>query len=272
MSKRDPGLLKSVIAGVFDRAATTYDSVAGSYFSILGPRLVDKIDLPEGAVVVDVACGKGATLIPCAERVGASGMVLGVDVSSAMSRYARAHASERGLTNVVVGVMDGERLALQSACAQALVCGFSLHFLPNPSEAAAEFSRVLGSGGTIALSEWGAADDRWAWETELIGTLPVKSVSSGSFDTPEALRGVLAAAEFTDIEVTTESVTVRLADEDEWWAWKWSYSFRYMLEQLEMHTLDRFKAEAQERVRSMRKADGIPIELHAIMAVGRKSR
>ncbi|MQA99819.1 MAG: methyltransferase domain-containing protein [Actinobacteria bacterium] len=272
MNERDPGALKSLIAGFFDRAAPTYDGVAGSYFSILGPRLVDRIELREGATIVDVACGKGATLIPCAERAGTEGTVLGVDVSFEMVRSARAHARKRGLSNVVVAVMDGERLALRKACADAVVCGFSLHFFPNPLEAAAEFARVLSPGGTIALSEWGATDDRWAWEDELVGSLLVKSVSSGSFDNHEALEGFLESAEVTDIEKGTESVTVHLADEDEWWTWKWSYSFRYMLEQLDADARDRFQADALEHVRTMRRADGIAITLHALMAVGRKSR
>jgi ubiquinone/menaquinone biosynthesis C-methylase UbiE len=264
--------LKSLVAGVFDRASRTYDTVAGSYFSILGPRLIDKIDLREGRSIVDVACGKGATLIPCGERTGAEGTVIGVDVSFEMARYARAQARNRGLTNVVVAVMDAERLALPDAWADALVCGFSLHFFPDPLKAAAEFARVLCPGGAIAISEWGAADDRWAWEEQLVGSLPVKSVTSGSFNNAEALEGLLASARFTDIEVTTESVTVHLADEEEWWTWKWSYSFRYMLEQLDNDARDRFKEEALERVRNMRQADGIPITLQALMATGRKVR
>jgi SAM-dependent methyltransferase len=161
-------------------------------------------------------------------------------------------------------------LALHDAFADALVCGFSLHFFPNPAQASAEFARVLAPGGTVALSEWGASDDRWAWEDELVAGLPAKSVSSGSFDTPGALESFLASSGFTETAVTTEVVTVRLADEDEWWAWKWSYSFRYMLEQLDDDTRVRFKAEALERVRAMRQPDGIPITLHALMAVARK--
>jgi hypothetical protein len=146
-----------------------------------------------------------------------------------------------------------------------------LHFFPDPARAAAEFSRVLSPGGTIALSEWGHTDDRWLWEDDLVGRLQARSVSSGSFDTPEALEGFLAPAGFEDVEVQAESVTVRLADEEEWWSWKWSYSFRYVLEQLDVEVRDRFKAAALERVRSMREEDGIPMTLQALMATGHKA-
>lgn len=270
MERPEAGQRKRQVAGVFDRAASSYDDVAGSYFSVLGPRLVDKTDIPLGATVVDVACGKGATLLPAAQRVGAAGIVIGVDLSMEMVRSARAKVSGQGLANANVAVMDGEALALQDACADVAICGFSLHFFPDPIRAIRELARVLVANGGVAISEWGPTDERWAWEDELIGALPVKGVGAGSFDTPAALEQALAAAGLQQIEVTTESLTVSLSDAEEWWRWKWSYSFRHVLEHLDPRVRETFKRDAFEHLQTMRDDAGIVLPLHALMAVARK--
>ena len=270
MTTPDPGLRKKQVADVFDRAASSYDRVAGSYFSILGPRLVAQLDIASGATVVDVACGKGATAVPSARRSGPSGTVIGVDISSEMARLTSERASAEGLTNVCTAVMDGETLALADSCAAAVICGFSMHFFPDAPRAIREFLRILVPGGSLAISEWGATDERWVWEDELIGALPVAGVSSSFFDTDDLLEDLLRSAGAHDVRIVTEHVDIRLTDEEEWWAWKWSYSFRHVLERLEPEKLDRFKATAFDHLRSMRDDSGIPLTLHALMAVARK--
>ena len=271
MTTPDPGLRKKQVADVFDRAASTYDDVAGSYFSILGPRLVAKLDMASGATVIDVACGKGATVVPSASRSGPSGTVIGVDISSEMARRTSERASAEGLTNVCAAVMDGEMLALADSCADAVICGFSMHFFPDARRAIREFLRILVSGGSLAISEWGATDERWAWEDELIGALPVAGVSSSFFDTGDLLQDLLSSGGAHDIEVMTEHVDITLADEEEWWNWKWSYSFRHVLEHLEPSSLARFKRDAFERLETMRDGSGIPLRLEALMATARKA-
>jgi ubiquinone/menaquinone biosynthesis C-methylase UbiE len=262
---------KKLIADVFDRAATTYDSVAGSYLSVFGSRLVQRVDVSTGDRILDVACGKGATALPAAAQAAPTGAVLGFDLSIEMVRAARAKAADQGLENLTVAVMDAENISVRSASADVVICGFSMHFLPNPLRAIEGFARILADGGKVAISEWAPMDQSWAWEDELIGELPVKGVSSGSFDTAEALEDILSAAGLRDIQIAEESLAIDLADEEEWWRWKWSYSFRHVLEELDASARDRFKAKAFENLRAMRKDEGgIPLRLNALMALARK--
>ena len=83
--ERDVGA-KAWVSGVFDRAASTYDEVAGAYHDHFGARLVEFVGVGPGGVVLDVGCGRGAILMPAAARVGSSGTVVGVDLSPEMVR------------------------------------------------------------------------------------------------------------------------------------------------------------------------------------------
>jgi hypothetical protein len=52
-----------------------YDTVI-PFFATIGARLVELAELRPGESVVDVGAGRGATLVPAAERVGPAGRVL----------------------------------------------------------------------------------------------------------------------------------------------------------------------------------------------------
>ena len=54
------------VAGVFDRAAPTYDAVGVAMFGPIAERLVAELDLRPGERVLDVGCGRGAVLLRAA--------------------------------------------------------------------------------------------------------------------------------------------------------------------------------------------------------------
>ena len=260
---------KSWLAGVFDRAAPTYDRVGAPYHEAFGRRLVERADPGEGAAVLDVACGKGAVMFPAAQRVGPSGLVVGVDISSEMIRVARSEINRLGRANCRALVMDAEDLSFADDSFDVAFCAFGIFFLPDPDRAAAEFARVLKPDGTIWLSSWGDDDPRWEWEGDLIAGVPVDRRSIAQpFDSSGSLTDLLTGAGFEDVGVEIEERDVAFADEAEWWAWKWSYSLRGLLEQLDDGTLERFRADAFERMRSLKGVDGYPVTLRALFAFG----
>jgi ubiquinone/menaquinone biosynthesis C-methylase UbiE len=264
---------KAWLAGVFDRAAPSYDDSAGGYHDHFGERLVDVAGVQPGDRVLDVACGRGAVLLPAAARVGTAGRAVGVDLSPEMVRLAGERAA-RAQVAAELHVGDAEHLDIPDGSFSAVLCGFGIFFLPNPELAMAGFHRVLEPGGVVGVSTWGAEDERWAWEDELLADVSVdRRAVHRPFDEPVDLEALVVSAGFRDATVHTEHHEVRLADADEWWAWKWSYSLRGVLEQLSGPRLDRLRREASEHIAAMAAMagpDGLPLRLEALIATGRR--
>ncbi len=189
------------VAGVFDRAAPTYDEVAGAYHDHFGAALVDAVGVGADDVVLDVGCGRGAVLVPAAARVGTGGSVVGVDLSPEMVRLARERATRcRGHG---ANRCDGRRAPRPARRSFTVVlCGFGIFFLPDPERAVAGFRRVLVPGGRLGMSTWGTEDDRWAWEDELFADLVVeRRAVRQPFDQASDLEVLLRNGGFDDITV-----------------------------------------------------------------------
>jgi O-methyltransferase / aklanonic acid methyltransferase len=104
--------LKREIIGVYDRAASLYDRVGIKQFTCYAHLLVDKLNIPPGARVLDVATGRGALLFAAAEKVGANGYVLGIDLAPNMISETGAEIKARGLQQAEVRLMDTDDVSL----------------------------------------------------------------------------------------------------------------------------------------------------------------
>jgi ubiquinone/menaquinone biosynthesis C-methylase UbiE len=256
------------LAGVFDRAAPTYDEVGGGYHEHFGRRLVALADVRAGHAVLDVACGRGAALIPAARAAGRTGRALGGDISPVMVDLARQALRTAGVVGDVA-VLDAEHLGVHEGSYDRILCAFGLFFLPRPDVAVAGFRRALRPGGLVAVSTWGDEDERWTWEDDLLAELDVeRRAVVRPLDDAESLRELLERAGFVDVSVTAERHDVLLADADEWWAWKWSYSLRGLLEQLPTDRVERLRRDAQPHLDRATTPEGLPITLTALIATG----
>ncbi|HUG33424.1 MAG TPA: class I SAM-dependent methyltransferase, partial [Anaerolineales bacterium] len=143
----DSQFKKDTLQGVFTRSASSYEHIR--YFPIYGQWLVDTSQTPEAATVLDVACGRGAVLFPAAERVGARGRVIGIDLAEGMARETQMEIQRRGLAQAEARQMDAENLDFPVSFFDVVLCGFSLQFFPHLERALKEFRRVLKPGGRV---------------------------------------------------------------------------------------------------------------------------
>ena len=250
------------VVGLWERAAETYETEV-PYFQLMGERIVAAhADLQPGETVLDVACGKGSTLIPAARQVGDAGRVLGVDIVEAMVDAARGAIAEAGLSNAEARQMDAEALDLPDASFDVVLMAFGLGFV-RPEPTLAEIARVLKRPGRFVTSVPAGGGDNWAFFGELCEQygLVHKALPGGaSLPTPADVAAMFSAAGFNLQPPVQDSVTVTFADEEAWWRWVWSHGQRGFVERLPDDQVEQFKAEAFAALRSFATPDGIDLE------------
>lgn len=115
-----------------------------------GAEFVERLKIPRGARVLDVACGTGNTAIPAA-RTGA--VVTGVDIATNLLDQARKRAAAEKL-KVQFEEGDAEELPYPNATFDVVLTMFGAMFAPRPERVAAELLRVLKPGGLLAMANW----------------------------------------------------------------------------------------------------------------------
>lgn len=120
-------------------------------------RLADSLGLRGGQRVADIASGPGVTACTLAGEYRVS--VDGVDLGGSTVERARVAAAQAGLADEVrFHLGDAERLPLPDNAFDALVCECAFCTFPDKATAAAEFARVLRSGGRVGITDVTVAD------------------------------------------------------------------------------------------------------------------
>lgn len=267
---RDPAAQKAQTSALFDRIAPEYDAAGPGCFAHFGRRLVEVADIEPGQRVLDVATGRGAVLFPAAERVGASGAVVGVDLAEGMVRLTREEAARRGVA-VSLRVMDAEALDFPDASFDRVLCGFGIMFLPRLDRALGEFRRVLKPGGRVALSTWRVSQGQDLAATLAgLGLMRLDDVSALSFNTPERLETPLTVAGFTDAHAESAETIFRFADLEQYWQDARGTGLRRWLDALDAEQRERVLAALAARLAPHQRADGLYLASSAMLAVAER--
>ncbi|MBI5303607.1 MAG: methyltransferase domain-containing protein [Chloroflexi bacterium] len=259
---------KKIIEGIFDRAAVQYDHTGPRVFEQLGARLVELMPLAPGAQVLDVATGRGAVLVPAAQRVGATGHVVGIDLAQGMLD---ATARDIARHNVELRKMDAEQLEFADASFDAVTCAFALFFFPAMDVALREMIRVCRSRGCLGVSLFGdsPAPFRPAWSilAEQIQAYGVAMrMPQCVVYNSEIVRGLLTEAGWTRVEMASETHEFVYATEEDWWQFQFTLGTRAALEQLDDATRVRFRDEYLAKLRPLYRADGLHLPVSVIYA------
>lgn len=186
----------------------------------LGLEAIERADVRAGDSVLDVGCGCGATSLQLAERVGPTGAVTGLDISEPMLARARERAAECGFVQLEFVNGDAQTLAFAAGSRDLVYSRFGVMFFQDPTAAFANLRSALRPGGRIAFACWQElARNPWM-SVPLFAVaqhvpLPAPPAEGGpgpfSFADPEHVRGTLARAGFTDIEVANHEADLALA-------------------------------------------------------------
>jgi arsenite methyltransferase len=106
-----------------------------------------------GEQVVDIGSGGGLDTFVAARTVGDDGAVIGVDMTPAMLRRARANAAAVGLDNVEFREGYAEELPVPDGWADLVVSNGVLNLVPDKVAAYEEVVRVLRPGGRMQIAD-----------------------------------------------------------------------------------------------------------------------
>ena len=137
-------------------------SVPENYDRYLGPVLFEpyardlavRVDVGEGARVLELACGTGILTRLLRERLPRGARLTATDLNEAMIDYAARKFSHDG--EVEWRQADAADLPFDDESFDAVACQFGFMFVPDKAKAFGEARRVLKPGGSLIFNVWDA--------------------------------------------------------------------------------------------------------------------
>jgi ubiquinone/menaquinone biosynthesis C-methylase UbiE len=133
-----------------DRAAV-YDELP-LWSAMAGLLLLEHVPLRSGSRVLDLGYGTGFPLFELAQRLGAKGMVVGLDSWRATLTRVRMKQRVWAVRNALAVLGDASAMPLAAGQFDLIVSNLGLNNFDDPAASVAECGRVMGAGGTIALT------------------------------------------------------------------------------------------------------------------------
>jgi ubiquinone/menaquinone biosynthesis C-methylase UbiE len=194
------------------------DFLVPALFAPFADDLVDSADLEPGMRVLDVACGTGALSRAAARRVGATGSVVGIDLSAPMLSVATEHRAEPRMADITYLHGTAEALPALPWPADVALCQQGLQFFDDRHAALLAMGSAVAPGGRVAVSTWAAPAQGTGWPAlaealdRYIGAdAGARMLSPFAISDPDELGALLEDAGLRDVAAWQHSRTVHFA-------------------------------------------------------------
>jgi ubiquinone/menaquinone biosynthesis C-methylase UbiE len=241
-------------AALFDALASTYDAVGVDFFQPISASLLAAMPPSAGERWLDVGCGRGAVLLPVAERVAPSGCVEGIDISPAMVDITNSLLRDAGVTRAHAHVGNAMTPDFAEDSFDAIASCLVLFFLPDPLAALRAWLPLLAPGGRLGVTTFGEIDERWRQLDDVLTPyLPPAMLDArasgtrGPFASDAGMEDLVRSAGFSEARTVVETIPVKFASAEKWYEFSWSTGQRMMWLAVPEDQRAGVKAEALER-------------------------
>lgn len=139
----------------YNRLSRWYDAISGNTEKKYRDWGLEKLSAQPGEKILEIGFGTGHCLVSLAQAVGASGRVIGLDISDGMLAIARGRLQSQGLADRVdLHLGDAANLDfLEANTLDGVFASFTLELFDNPEipRVLKECQRVLKPGGRLAV-------------------------------------------------------------------------------------------------------------------------
>lgn len=183
--------------------------------------LVEAAGAGPGGRVLDVGCGTGGTTFAVAQRLGAHGRCVGIDISEPMIAAARARTEEEGVAASFIRA-DAQVHGFEPASFDMIISRFGVMFFGDSVRAFANLRSAARDGAELRFIAWrSAADNPFMTAAEraaapLLPDLPARQADAPgqfAFADQGRVRRILDESGWTGIDIQPVDLACSLPEE-----------------------------------------------------------